>query len=108
MEIHLKSQDSQHADQPICWYLLFGLLCFHVECSGFKGQIHLSKWPQKLKKRFNKMKINILTKMPVIFQYVNKYISCWLNVDMNIPLNGIWFIISISAARKMAMTPQLN
>ena len=52
------------------------------------------------------MKINILTIMSdVIFHYVNKYISCWSNVHMN---NGIWFIISISAQRKMAVTPQLN
>ena len=55
------------------------------------------------------MKINVLTKMPdVIFWYVNKYISCWSIVDLNILLNGVWFIISISAARKMAVTPQLN
>ena len=29
------------------------LLCFHVELSGFEGQIHFSSWPQKLKKRCN-------------------------------------------------------
>ena len=29
---------------------VFGLRCFHVECSGFEGQIQLSRWPRKSKK----------------------------------------------------------
>ena len=39
------------ASKTTCWYLLFGLLCFHVERPGFEGQIHLRRWPRKLKKR---------------------------------------------------------
>ena len=58
------------------------------------------------------MKIYILTVMPyVIFKYllyVTKCISCWSNVHMKNLLNGTWFIILISATRKIADTRQLN
>ena len=41
----------RQANINTCWYLLFGLLCFHVDRSRFEGQSHLRRWRRKLKKR---------------------------------------------------------